>query len=326
MKFDPAKFDLVSIQHFLTTPDGIACAVFVAIALILFVLLQVFRMLTRNPLQEQIDAITGRGNAPLGSDRASLVTQALAAQIPQTQSDLDALDLDLRRAGQYGPYARSEFLALRNGLVFGALIATGAVAVMIGPAHQDKALKAIIGGLGVTVLAWAIPRILLKMQGKRRAARIQEGLPDALDLISMCLTGGLSLHDTFLHVCKEIVFVHPDLAVELLIIRQQSEMTSLEEAFKHFARRLDSPEVVSLTTIIAQSQRLGVNMVDSIRDYADGIRLKRRQMADEFASKANMRLLFPLVLCLMPATCILLWGPAALQLRNFLATFTVPKL
>lgn len=318
------NFDIAQWSEAISSPNGIAIGAFTLIAIAIFGVAQTLRRLSQDPLRDQLAAISGEDVGPVREERVGQLTAALAAQLPEPRLDSDALDQELRRAGYYRPTARSEFLALRNALVIGSALMTGAVAVMIGPERPQATLRILICGFVISVLCWATPRLMLRLQGRRRLRRIQKSLPDALDLVSMCLTGGLSLHKTLGHVSREIVHAHPDLAVELIIVRQQAEMTSLDIAFRQFAKRIDAPEIQSMTSIVAQAQRLGTDMVASIRDYADMVRLKRRQHADETASKAGMRLLFPLVFCLMPAAFIVLWGPAALQLGHFFKTYSFP--
>jgi tight adherence protein C len=138
----------------------------------------------------------------------------------------------------------------------------------------------------------------------------------------MGLTGGLTVQDSLGHVSRELHGSHPDLATEFEIVRRHSELSGLGSAFQQFATRVDCPETVTLAAIVNQSERLGSNINTAIREYADGVRTKLRQSADERASKAGIKLLFPLVLCLAPAAMIILWGPAALELRNFFRGFT----
>jgi tight adherence protein C len=228
---------------------------------------------------------------------------------------------EILRAGWYKATAMRSFLAFRNGAVMFVLIFAGVMAVVFGPEHPRIVARTIVGGLGAGVLVWALPRIYLRYVGNQRVKRIQVALPDALDLMTMCLTGGLSLHDSFNHVSREMWFAHPDLAKELQIVREQSEMRSSEFAFKQFSRRVDAPEIVSLSALIAQGQRLGTDVAHSIGEYADNMRERRRQAADERSSKAGVKMLFPLTMCLLPSVFILLWGPSVLELYLFLRGF-----
>jgi len=136
--------------------------------------------------------------------------------------------------------------------------------------------------------------------------------------MTMCLTGGLSLQDAFTHVSQEIYFAYPDLATEFLIVKRQSELRSSEFAFQQFSKRIDAPEIGSLAALITQGQRLGTDVVNSMREYADNIRLRRRQTADERSNKASVKMLFPLAFCLLPSAFIILWGPSLLELSKFL--------
>jgi tight adherence protein C len=268
---------------------------------------------------EPLDPIAGK-QAPVIFGE---MTEALASQIPALFVTPDNLTQDLRRAGYYKPTARSEFLALRNGLAFLTLALVGVYAVMVGPREREMTANILIWGVAITTLVYVTPWIYLRLQAQRRVLLIQRALPDAFDMLTMCLTGGMSLYDALTNVSREVYFSHPDLSIELEIVRRHTDMASLGEAFQHFARRIDTPEVVALTSLIRQTERLGTNVVEAVREYADGVRIKLRQTADERANKAGVKLLFPLVLCLAPSTLIILWGPAALELRNFFRTFNV---
>ncbi len=257
-------------------------------------------------------AVRGNGVSVRGD-----VVQSLAAQIPAVPLDNGELDRDLRRAGYYRPRSRLEFLALRNALVILAMIATGAIVVAIGPGREQVVLRVLIGGLIVAVLCWGLPRVVVALQGRARVNRIRRSLPDALDMVSMCLHGGLPLEESLEHVGREMFSTHPDLAAELLIVRQQAQMNTLPFAFEQFAARIDAPEVLTLAALIVQNQRLGTNVAASIMDYSDRMRMASRQNAEMRAGSAQWKVLFPVVLCLLPAVLLILWGPALIELSAF---------
>lgn len=302
-------------------------ASFAVISGLVFVLLLALARLQHDPIRERL-AASAQGS--VAASGPGLFTDDLAAslaeQLPQTHQDNGALDRDLRQAGYYRPTARFDFLALRNSLVIAAVIITFMLAAIIGPDYQDLALRIVIGGFMVAGLCWAIPRLILRSQARGRVNRIRRALPYALDMTTMCLTGGLSLQDALTHVSREIFFSHPDLAVELMIVRQQSDMTSLDHGFRQFADRIGTQEIISLAALITQGQRLGTNVVTSLRDYTDNMRLRWRQVADEQSNKVGVKMLFPIACCLLPAAMIFLWGPAVVDLWRFLASFQVPTL
>lgn len=272
----------------------------------------------RGALYTQVAASAGHGGA---STVFGGLTEPLADQLPNLGSS-DALQQELRRAGYYKPTARREFLALRNVLALTAALFTGILAVVIGPDRPGLTAPILIWGMAIAVLLYVLPWLYLKLQASQRLQMVQRALPDAFDMLTMCLSGGLTIGESLAHVSRELYGSHPDLSVELEIVRRHSEMYTLSEAFRHLHRRIDLPEVASLCAMIEQSERLGSNLVEAIRDYADGIRTRLRQSADERAGKVGIKLLFPLVLCLAPSALIVLWGPAVLELRDFFSTFS----
>jgi len=302
-------------------------ASFTVISALVFVLLLSLARLQHDPIRERL-AASAQGS--VAASGPGLFTDDLAAslteQLPQASNDSGALDRELRQAGYYRPTARLDYLALRNSLVIAVVVIALMLANGVGPQHQDLALRIGLGGLVVAALCWAVPRLILRAQAKARVNRIRRALPYALDMTTMCLTGGLSLQDSLGHVSREIFFSHPDLAVELMIVRQQSEMTSLDHGFRQFADRIGIQEVTALAALITQGQRLGTNVVASLRDYTDNMRLRWRQTADEQSNKVGIKVLFPIVFCLLPAAMIFLWGPALVDLWRFFQAFQVPTL
>jgi tight adherence protein C len=231
--------------------------------------------------------------------------------------DQDRIERDLKRAGYYGMSSLVEYLAARNTLVIGLLIIGGGLAVANPPG--SPILKPIVIGTGIlALLAYIAPRLILKVQANRRLHRIETGLPDVLDLIRMCLTGGLSLRDSLERVAQEIEVFHPDLAVELEVVRRHAEADTMAKALKEFARRMKTPDVNALASLVSQTERLGTHVAQAVMEFADGVRRQHRQRAEERASKTSIRMLFPVIFCLAPPVFILLLGPPAIQLKNFL--------
>jgi tight adherence protein C len=221
------------------------------------------------------------------------------------------------RAGYYHPTARRNFLAVRNALTVLPLVATVALLAFVVPTPYWSMI-AIGAGLVASGLGYCLPRFQVRWQGNRRVRRIERSLPDAADMLTMCITGGMTMHEALDRVSRELGMSHQDLALELRIIRRHTELGSLVHGLQHFARRIGTTEVQSLTTLLIQSERLGTDLARALEDYTDNLRRRRRQQAEERANRASVKMLFPIVLCLAPSVFILLLGPAALELRNFL--------
>ena len=125
-------------------------------------------------------------------------------------------------------------------------------------------------------------------------------------------------------VANEIEFFHPDVAVELEVVRRHAEMDSMSKALREFAGRMNAPDVNALASLVTQTERTGTNVAVAVTEFADSIRRQFRQRAEERANKTSIRMLFPVVLCLSPPVLILLLGPPALQLREFLQNSRKP--
>lgn len=308
--------------------DVFTLLAFIALFIAAFIFMQAI-FSRRDPIRDRLERAAREGDsasldARRDSERLGGLTETLAAQIPQTSFEEAGLEQDLRRAGYYRPNARREYLALRNVMTLGCIVITAVLAVVSGPENPDQTIRILIAGAIITVLAFGLPRLFIYMQAQRRVRRIENGLPDALDMISMCLTGGLALQPALDRVSRELYVSHPDLATELTIVRYQAEVGSLGRAFQQLSRRIDIPDVISISTMITQAERLGANVVAALRDYADSMRQTRRQLAEERANQTGIKLLFPLVFFMAPSVFLLLWGPALLEIRSFFLDQTAP--
>jgi tight adherence protein C len=245
------------------------------------------------------------------------LTEALAKALPCGAAAHEQLTRYLRHAGHYHRDAVWEYRALRNALVLstGALIVTF---VSVGTEPGDGMLLPAlsVGGLALT-LCYALPRLMLEAMAKSRLQRIEYDLPDALDMINMCMSGGLPLQVALARVGDELQHSHADLAYELRLVGRHMEASSFEGALRRFAQRIDTPEVQSLAAVIGQSESQGAGVTAAFQDFADNVRLTRRQQADEQGNKTTLKLLFPVIFCLAPPVYLMLLTPAALELRSF---------
>lgn len=243
------------------------------------------------------------------------LTPALAAMLPDLFTR--KIQRDLRRCGFNHPRAYENYRALRNVLSAGTLFTAGCWLVALADASAQTTQFVVVGGIVAVVLVYSLPRLYVSWRGERRAHSVVVGFPDALDVTVMSLTGGLPLLAALDRAGDEIRLAHPDLADELKILRRQSHAASLEFALRRLAERMDVDEVTTLATLVSHAERLGSNVGHVLRDYADELRRTRMQRATERGNKASVKMLFPIVLCLAPATYIVLLAPPLLKLQKF---------
>ena len=165
-------------------------------------------------------------------------------------------------------------------------------------------------------LGYYLPNIVLSNMVKKRQQEIVETLPDATDLLIICMEAGLSFDQALSKVASEIKLKSEILSqeLELLLIEVRSGFTR-ERALRNLALRTGVEEIDGLATMVIQSERFGTSIGDALRIHAETARTKRRQKAEETASKIALKLLFPLLFFLMPAIFIVLLTPAFMQLK-----------
>jgi tight adherence protein C len=291
----------------------IALITFLLVVSACFGLMLLFMRSGRNIDEEEGAASPRRRSLIFGG-----LTPALAGIWPVRAAIRQRFTAWLRQAGHYHSQALTEFLALRNVLVVGsALLFVAAIVVITEPG--DAAMYSLgVAGLIVVVLCFAAPPLVLESMAAGRKRRIEESLPDAMDMITMCTSAGLPLQHSISKVSDELRTIHPDLSYELRLVGRQTEASSLNTAIQQFAKRMDDPEIHSVAAMVWQAEQQGTSVAGAFHTFADQVRLNRRQRAEEAGNKAAFKMLFPLVLCLAPAVYIMLLGPAVMELRDSL--------
>ncbi|MBV8673343.1 MAG: type II secretion system F family protein [Acidobacteriaceae bacterium] len=172
----------------------------------------------------------------------------------------------------------------------------------------------VFGGIG-----YLLPDILLTRMVKRRQKRMQKSIPDAIDLLVICVDAGLGLDQALLRIGQEIKASHRELHEEFMQINlEQRAGKPRLDAWQSLADRTKLQEFASLVTMLTQTDRFGTPIVRALSHFAEEIRTKRRQRAEEAAAKTKIKILFPLVLFIFPCIFIVLIGPAVLQLMQTL--------
>ena len=180
----------------------------------------------------------------------------------------------------------------------------------------NKSVFFVAGGL---MLGVVIPSFVLDHLRKRRQASLRSGLPDALDMLVLCVEGGISLTAAIQRVTDELQQVHPFLAVEFGIVQREMQLgSSAGEAIRKFADRYELPEVQNLASVLLQSEHFGASIVKALRVHADTCRQDRQSQAEEIAQRAAVLILFPTLLCIFPAIFIVILGPAAFQIAEMM--------
>jgi tight adherence protein C len=237
---------------------------------------------------------------------------ALYGLLPTRASGRPELRQRLAKAGIYHPAAVPRYFAAKLLM----LILFGATTIGIGAAGYMPKDLAFLSACVTAGLGSMLPRLWLDRAIGRRHLQLRKSLPDFLDLMIVCLEGGLSLQETIRRVSDELRLVHPALAVELSIVQRDIELgASVDQALKRFAARTDYEGVRTLSTFIREAQRFGTNITEALRSHADMLRSQREQAAEEQAQKAAVKILLPTLLLIFPAIFVVAVGPAVIQIQ-----------
>ncbi len=175
----------------------------------------------------------------------------------------------------------------------------------------------------ITVLAGAaylIPDFCLERAIKARRERIRRSIPDAVDLLVICVDAGLGLDQAMLRVGQELSISHPEINQEFMQInREQRAGKPRMEAWQSMADRTKVPDIAAFTSMLVQTEKFGTPIARALSTFADGIRQKRRLRAEEMAAKTTVKMIFPLVLFIFPSMFIVLLAPAVLSIARGLS-------
>jgi tight adherence protein C len=171
--------------------------------------------------------------------------------------------------------------------------------------------------LALPAIAHLLPDILLQRLIKARQEKIRRSVPDAIDLLVICVDAGLGIDQALLRVSQELAGSNREIAEELIQInREQRAGKPRVEAWREMAERVNLAEIVAFTSMLTQTERFGTPISRALRTFSDGIRQRRRQAAEEMAAKTTVKIIFPLVLFIFPSIFIVLLGPAVLTLMR----------
>jgi len=162
-----------------------------------------------------------------------------------------------------------------------------------------------------------LPNLILDLLVSRRQERIRFSLPDALDLMVVCMEAGLGLDQAITSVSKELRLTHKDLSEELSLVTLEMRAGKRRtDALKNLADRTSEPELRKLVATMIQADRFGTSVAESLRTHSDFMRVKRRQAAEERAAKVGVKLTFPIFFFIMPAIMLVAAGPGLLSLAK----------
>ena len=258
-------------------------------------------------------AVTPTGSTaqqPLLGDNLPTAVKRVRSFVPKSPKDMNRIQRLMASAGYHGPWPATIFALAQVVIplmIFFSIVLTFGTGV------------ALIFAIIFAMIGYYLPTLWVGRAISRRKREIQNGLPDAIDLLIVCIESGSGIDQALNRVAEELALPYPALARELEMISAETRAGKPRlEAFKNFAARTKVDDVRSLVAMLIQTDRFGTSIGQALRTHAETSRVKRRQRAEEKAAKLAVKLLFPLVFCLFPAFYVIVLGPSMLSLfRHF---------
>jgi len=236
-------------------------------------------------------------------------TAAAKPFMPESREKMSDLRKKLSRAGIYSPAAFKLVTGMKVICLVGGLI----VGYVVGLAFDNLLLGLSLGGLA----GYMAPAMWLGMQIKTQQRALEYGLADALDLMVVCVEAGLAVDAAMQRVGTELAIAHPRLSREMEITHMETRVgLSRTEALKNLGARTANAPLQALASMLIQAERFGTSIAGALRIHGESLRANRQFKAEEMAAKASVKMSFPLVLFIFPATFIILAGPTVIGLMN----------
>lgn len=243
------------------------------------------------------------------------IIQFVGEQVPISPEEASMTRRYLIAAGYRNDNAVVIYAGLRVLFIIGMVMSAIAGGVLLIPNPALKVIPIIFAG----ILGMYLPNLILERVILHRQEVLRMALPDALDLMVVCVESGLGLDQAIVNVSRELKLTHRELAEELgLVTLEMRAGKRRGEALRNLADRTGEAEIRKLVAIMVQTDRFGTSMADGLRTHSDFMRVRRRQQAEERAGKVGVKLVFPIFFLILPSMLVVAAGPGLLQVFKHL--------
>ncbi|MBL8293893.1 MAG: type II secretion system F family protein [Bryobacterales bacterium] len=266
--------------------------------------------------QEALDRVTGvlpaQDEAPT---HPSLVFHDLVKKLgnvlPVNPRDAGVIQRRMIRAGIRNENAMKYFYGSKV-LLATVLPLLMALAVAKSGADPTNKLMAV---LAAAAMGFFGPNEYINVRARRRQKEIRKGLPNALDLLVVCVESGLGLDQAMVQVAKDLEQAHPDVSEEFALVNFELKAGKRRlDSLRNLAERTNVDDLKKLVAVLIQADRFGTGIAQSLRAHADFMRIQARQIAEEKAAKLGVKLVFPIFFCILPSLFVVTVGPMVVKI------------
>lgn len=284
-----------------------------SIGVLLFTRQDALRRLSK-AIAQSPDATLLKAIAPTPRSRVEKLVKPFQKVVPRSPEDVSTVQKRLIRAG-YREQAYVNIFYSSKVLVPGILCLLATVSQVY--TYAPLFVYALSAGLG-----FLAPDFWLSRRISARQMKLRLGLPEALDLIVICVEAGLSMDKATMRTAEELKISQPPIADELnLVYLEQRAGRPRAEAWKHVGERTDVDTIRSLAAILIQADKFGTSIGKTLRAHSETLRTRRRQDAEEQAAKTTVKLVFPLVLFIFPSLFVVTLGPSIIVMMEGFAKY-----
>jgi tight adherence protein C len=238
------------------------------------------------------------------------VVQTIGEKVPISPGDASAARRNLIAAGYRSPRAVK--------VLYGCKIVVGLgffVGALVAFPHISNPVLRIVALPAGLFCGFFLPNLVLDRMVTKRHERVRFALPDALDLLVVCMEAGLGLDQAIDNVARELLSTHRDLSEELALVTLEMRAGKRRvDALKNLAERVGESELKKLVATMVQADRFGTGVAESLRTHSDYMRVQRRQEAEERAAKVGVKLVFPIFFFILPSMLVVTAGPGLISL------------
>lgn len=235
----------------------------------------------------------------------------LVSVIPGGESWLNEVDRELVQGGIRKRQALAVYALFHIAFMFVLL------AGMLYFQRNNDFAPRFAGMISALLLGWLLPQQLLHRNVRRYRQKLRDALPDSVDLLGIVLGTGLALDQAMLRVSEEMSFIYPELASEFAtVVMQVKAGQERGKSFQQLVKRTGIEDIKALAAMIVQTERFGTSLSQALKVYADSLRTRRRLRAEAAVGKAGIKMLFPVVLFILPALFIVTLVPGLLSVLH----------
>ncbi len=231
--------------------------------------------------------------------------------VPQSPKDVTVMQRRLIRAGVRNESALKILYGAKAAFGIGLPLIT-ALAISGSSAESGNKFASILAAAAVGFFG---PNEYVRRLAGKRQKEISRGLPNALDLLVVCVESGLGLDQAILQVSKELDKAHPEISEEFGLVTLELKAGKRRvEALRNLAERTGVDDLKKLVAVLIQADRFGTGVAQSLRAHADFMRIQARQVAEEKAAKLGVKLIFPIFFCILPSLFVVTVGPVVMKI------------